>query len=136
MPMNDCRIIELPKITDRRGNLTFIEGNNHIPFEIKRVYYLYDVPGGADRGSHAHKLLHQFVICLSGSFDLILDDGYGEKVFSLNRSHNGVYICPMIWRHLNNFSSGAVCMVLASEVYDENDYIRDRSQFISSVSQL
>ena len=136
MPMKDCRIIELPKITDTRGNLTFIEGNNHIPFEIKRVYYLYDVPGGADRGSHAHKLLHQFVICLSGSFDLILDDGYGEKVFSLNRSHNGIYICPMIWRHLNNFSSGAVCMVLAYEVYDENDYIRDRSQFISSVSQL
>ena len=135
MPMKDCRIIELPKITDTRGNLTFIEGNNHIPFEIKRVYYLYDVPGGADRGSHAHKLLHQFVICLSGSFDLILDDGYGEKAFSLNRSHKGIYICPMIWRQLNNFSSGAVCMVLASEVYDENDYIRDRSQFISSVSQ-
>jgi dTDP-4-dehydrorhamnose 3,5-epimerase-like enzyme len=135
MPMKDCRIIELPKITDRRGNLTFIEGNTHIPFEIKRVYYLYDVPGGADRGSHAHKALHQFVICLSGSFDLILDDGYGEKAFSLNRSHKGIYICPMIWRQLNNFSSGAVCMVLASEVYDENDYIRNRSQFISSVSQ-
>jgi dTDP-4-dehydrorhamnose 3,5-epimerase-like enzyme len=135
MPMKDCRIIELPKITDRRGNLTFIEGNNHIPFEIKRVYYLYDVPGGADRGSHAHKALHQFVICLSGSFDLILDDGYGEKTFALNRSHKGIYICPMIWRQLNNFSSGAVCLVLASEVYDENDYIRNRSQFISSVSQ-
>ncbi|SEK36631.1 sugar 3,4-ketoisomerase [Pacificibacter marinus] len=129
MPISDCRIIDLPKITDQRGNLTFVEGGNHIPFDIKRVYYLYDVPGGSDRGEHAHKNLHQFVICMSGSFDILLNDGKNEQRFHLNRSYFGLYICPMMWRNLDNFSSGAVCMVLASEVYDENDYIRNLDEF-------
>jgi hypothetical protein len=131
MPLNDCRLIELPKISDPRGNLTFVEGNDHIPFDIKRVYYLYDVPGGSDRGSHAHKILHQFIVAMSGSFDVLLDDGANKKRFHLNRSYNGLYVCPMMWRYLDNFSSGAVCMVLASSHYDEADYIRDYSDFIS-----
>ena len=133
MNINDCKIIELPKVTDPRGNLSFIEGGQHIPFNIKRVYYLYDVPGGSDRGSHAHKNLHQFVVAMSGSFDVVLDDGKEKKRFHLNRSYNGLYVCPMMWRDLDNFSSGAVCMVLASEHYDEADYIRDYDQFISAV---
>ena len=132
MPLKDCRFIDLPKVSDARGNLTFVEGNNHIPFDIKRVYYLYDVPGGADRGAHAHKGLHQFVICMSGSFDLVLDDGFENKRFHLNRSYNGIYVCPMMWRYLDNFSSGSVCMVLASAPYDEDDYIRDRGEFLQA----
>ncbi|WP_322010890.1 FdtA/QdtA family cupin domain-containing protein [Paraburkholderia sp. J12] len=130
MPLNDCRIIELPKITDPRGNLTFVESDNHIPFDIRRVYYLYDVPGGSDRGSHAHRKLHQFVIAMSGSFDIVLDDGDRQRRFHLNRSYYGLYICPMMWRSLDNFSSGGVCMVLASEHYDPADYIRDHDEFI------
>jgi WxcM-like, C-terminal len=132
MPLNDCRLIELPKITDPNGNLTFIEGMNHIPFEIKRAYYLYDVPGGSNRGAHAHKTLHQFVVAMSGSFDIVLDDGDRGRRFHLNRSYYGLYICPMMWRFLDNFSSGAVCMVLASERYDESDYIRDHEEFLRS----
>ncbi len=131
MPLNDCRIIELPRINDPRGNLTFIEGENHIPFDIKRVYYLYDVPGGSDRGAHAHKELHQFVIAMSGSFDIVLDDGDRQRRFHLNRSYYGLYICPMMWRTLDNFSSGAVCTVLASRPYEESDYIRDHGEFLS-----
>jgi hypothetical protein len=127
--IDNCRIIDLPKITDPRGNLSFIEGGQHIPFEIRRVYYLYDVPGGSDRGSHAHKNLHQFIVAMSGSFDVVLDDGGGRKRFHLNRSYYGLYVCPMMWRDLDNFSSGAVCMVLASEHYDEADYIRDYDEF-------
>lgn len=133
MPLKDCRLINLPKISDVRGNLTFVEGQNHIPFDIKRVYYLYDVPGGADRGAHAHKVLHQFVICMSGSFDIVLDDGFKERRFHLNRSYNGIYVCPMMWRYLDNFSSGSVCMVLASTTYDGDDYIRDRGAFMQAV---
>ena len=133
MPLKDCRLINLPKISDVRGNLTFVEGQNHIPFDIKRVYYLYDVPGGADRGAHAHKVLHQFVICMSGSFDIVLDAGFKERRFHLNRSYNGIYVCPMMWRYLDNFSSGSVCMVLASTTYDEDDYIRDRGAFMQAV---
>lgn len=129
MAVSDCRILELPKITDARGNLTFIEGSIHIPFDIKRAYYLYDVPGGSDRGGHAHRELQQFMVSMSGSFDVVLDDGFEQKRFHLNRSYYGLYICPMTWRHLNNFSSGAVCMVLASRVYDESDYIRDYEHF-------
>ena len=129
MSTKDCTIIDLPKISDPRGNLSFIEGGQHIPFDIKRVYYLYDVPGGSDRGSHAHKNLHQFIVAMSGSFDVVLDDGKEKKRFHLNRSYNGLYVCPMMWRDLDNFSSGAVCMVLASAHYDEADYIRDFSQF-------
>lgn len=135
MPLNDCRIIELPKITDPRGNLTFVEGDNHIPFDIKRVYYLYDVPGGSDRGSHAHRGLHQFVIAMSGSFDIVLDDGDRQRRFHLNRSYYGLYICPMMWRTLDNFSSGGVCMVLASAAYDVADYIRDHDEFMRLARQ-
>ncbi len=134
MSIDNCQLINLPKITDPRGNLSFIEGGQHIPFEIKRVYYLYDVPGGSDRGSHAHKNLHQFIVAMSGSFDVVLDDGKKKKRFHLNRSYNGLYICPMMWRDLDNFSSGAVCMVLASAHYDQNDYIRDYSLFLSITS--
>lgn len=127
--VDECRILDLPKICDPRGNLTFIEGERHIPFDIRRVYYLYDVPGGSDRGSHAHRDLHQFVVAMSGSFDVELDDGRSKKRFHLNRSYYGLYICPMMWRQLDNFSSGAVCMVLASELYSENDYVRDYKEF-------
>jgi dTDP-4-dehydrorhamnose 3,5-epimerase-like enzyme len=129
MSIADCRIIELPKIADPRGNLSFIEGGRHVPFDIKRVYYLYDVPGGSDRGSHAHKSLHQFIVAMSGSFDVVLDDGRKKKRFHLNRSYYGLYVCPMMWRDLDNFSSGAVCMVLASTYYDAGDYIRDYDEF-------
>jgi hypothetical protein len=132
MGLATCRLIDLPRISDSRGNLSFVEGNNHVPFDIKRVYYLYDVPGGSDRGSHAHKALHQFIVAMSGSFDVVLDDGRGQRRFHLNRSYFGLYVCPMIWRYLDNFSSGAVCMVLASAKYDESDYIRDYHQFSSA----
>lgn len=131
MTIADCRILQLPRIQDPRGNLTFIEGQRHIPFDIKRVYYLYDVPGGAERGAHGHKALHQLVVAVSGSFAIHLDDGRERKVFQMNRSYFGLYICPMIWRELTNFSSGAVCMVLASDYYAESDYYRDYQQFIT-----
>lgn len=131
-----CRIIDLPKISDPRGNLTYIESNNHIPFDIERVYYLYDVPGGAERGGHAHKALHQLIIAMSGSFDVVIDDGQEKKRIHLNRSYSGLYVCPMIWRELDNFSSGSVCMVLASNVYDENDYFRDYDTFLSAQGAL
>lgn len=133
MAMNNCKIIEFPIIHDARGNLTFIEGTRHIPFEIKRVYYLYDVPGGAERAGHAHKTLHQIIIAMSGSFDIELDDGFEKKKFHLNRSYYGLYICPMIWRVMDNFSSGSVCMVLASDYYFEEDYYRDYNEFLQAV---
>lgn len=125
MSLDDCRIIQLPRIQDPRGNLTFIEGGAHVPFDIRRVYYLYDVPGGSHRGGHAHKALHQLIIAVSGSFDVVLNDGRAERRVHLNRSYFGLYLCPMIWHELDNFSSGAVCMVLASAPYTEDDYIRD-----------
>jgi dTDP-4-dehydrorhamnose 3,5-epimerase-like enzyme len=130
MSIEACKIIELPKFSDPRGNLTFIEGMRHIPFEIRRVYYTYDVPGGADRGGHAHKALHQLMIAMSGSFDVTLDDGRNKKKFHLSRSYQGLYICPMIWRHLDNFSSGSVSMVLASNIYEASDYFRDYDEFM------
>ena len=133
MTINNCQIIDLPKITDPRGNLTFIEGGAHIPFNIERVYYLYDVPGGSERGGHAHKALHQLIIAMSGSFDVVLDDGFEKKRVHLNRSYSGLYVCPMMWRELDNFSSGSVCMVLASNKYDEGDYYRDYSQYLSAL---
>lgn len=136
MPLDHCKIIDLPKIQDPRGNLTFIEGREHIPFDIQRVYYLYDVPGGADRGAHAHKQLQQFIVAMSGSFDVILDDGYEQKRFHLNRSYYGLYVCPMMWRYLDNFSSGAVTLVLASRPYDESDYYRDYDEFSRAVKEL
>ena len=129
MALSDCKILEMPKISDVRGNLTFIEGGRQVPFDIKRVYYLYDVPGGSDRGAHAHLNLHQFIVAMSGSFDIVLHDGKEEKRFHLNRSYFGLYLCPKIWRYLDNFSSGSVCMVLASDFYTEDDYIRDWDSF-------
>jgi dTDP-4-dehydrorhamnose 3,5-epimerase-like enzyme len=133
MSLQHCKIIDLPIIEDRRGNLTFIEGNQHIPFDIKRVYYLYDVPGGSQRGGHAHKDLHQLLIAMSGSFDILLDDGRTKFKYHLNRSYYGLYIPPMIWREIDNFSSGSVCMVLASEHFSEADYYRDYSEFAQAV---
>jgi dTDP-4-dehydrorhamnose 3,5-epimerase-like enzyme len=130
MKVTDCKLIELPRIHDPRGNLTFVEGSHHVPFDIKRVYYLYDVPGGAERGGHAHKRLEQLIVAMSGSFDVILDDGYEKKRVHLNRSYNGLYVPRMIWRELDNFSSGSVCMVLASNYYDETDYYRDHVDFL------
>lgn len=136
MSIEKCRIIHLPKVQDPRGNLTFIEGNKHVPFDLKRVYYLYDVPGGAERGGHAHKQLQQLIIAMSGSFDVVLDDGHGKWRFPLNRSYYGLYISSMVWRELDNFSSGSVCMVLASTYYEESDYYRDYDEFIKAVKTI
>ncbi len=127
-----CKIVQLPKISDPRGNLTFIEAHRHVPFDIKRVYYLYDVPGGEARGGHAHKQLQQFVIASSGSFDVVLDDGNESKKFHLNRSYYGLLIPTMVWRTLENFSSGSVCLVLASSHYEESDYYRDYDMFVNA----
>lgn len=134
MSLEECKIIELPKFSDSRGNLTVIEGGNHAPFDIKRVYYLYDVPGGAERGAHGHKQLQQLIIAMSGSFDVVLDDGINQKHFFLNRSYYGLYVCPMMWREIVNVSSGAVCMVLASDHYDASDYYRDYEAFKKAVT--
>jgi len=134
MAIKDCKIIELPKIVDVNGNLTFIEGMSQIPFQIKRTYYMYDIPGGSVRGSHAHKNLHQLIIAMSGSFDVVLFDGYIEKRFHLNRSYYGLYVGPLMWRTLDNFSSGSVCMVLASAHYEEEDYIRDYKEFLHTIA--
>jgi len=128
--IEQCRIVELPKISDSRGNLTFIEANRHVPFPIERVYYIYDVPGGSERGGHAHRGLNQLIVAMSGSFDVILDDGANKKRIHLNRSYIGLYVCPMIWRELDNFSSGSVCMVVASNLYDESDYYRNYEEFL------
>jgi dTDP-4-dehydrorhamnose 3,5-epimerase-like enzyme len=133
MSIKQCSIINLPKIADPRGNLTFIEGGRHVPFQIQRVYYLYDTPGGAERGGHAHKGLHQLIVAMSGSFDVVLNDGRKKKRFHLNRSYYGLYVCPMIWRELDNFSSGSVCMVLASNYYDESDYYRNFKEFLKAL---
>jgi dTDP-4-dehydrorhamnose 3,5-epimerase-like enzyme len=133
MSLENCQLIELPKISDPRGNLTFVESQNHIPFDIKRVYYTYDVPGGTERGGHAHKELKQLIIAMSGSFDITLDDGFEKKTFHLNRSYFGLYVSSMIWRGIDNFSSGSVCMVLASEFYSEADYYREYEDFLKAV---
>ena len=133
MPIENCRIIDIPKIPDTRGNLSFVEGGRHINFDIKRVFYLYDVPGGEMRAGHALKTCHQFVIAMSGSFDVHLDDGVEKKTVSLNRSFRGLLILPRVWRVLDNFSSGAVCVVLASENYDAEGYFRDYEQFLDAV---
>jgi dTDP-4-dehydrorhamnose 3,5-epimerase-like enzyme len=134
MSLDLCRIIELPKIPDARGNLTFIESSRHIPFDIARVFYLYDVPGGTTRAGHAHKRLQQVIVAMSGSFDVELDDGTNQRTFHLNRSYYGLYIPPLVWRELTNFSSGSVCVVFASEPYSEDDYFRDRGEFVAAVS--
>lgn len=127
----DCHIMSLSKIHNRAGNITVVENNIHLPFEVKRVYYLYDVPGGAERGGHAHKGLYQLIVAASGSFDVMLDDGTNKKVITLNQPYRGLLIVPGIWRELNNFSSGSVCLVLASELYQESDYIRNYNEFIN-----
>jgi hypothetical protein len=133
MNLKNCKLVNLPKITDPEGNLTPIEGGRHVPFEIKRVFYLYDVPGGATRAGHALKTCQQFIIAMSGSFDVMLDDGTGTKRYHLNRSYTGLYVPALIWRELENFSSGSVCTVLASEVYDEKGYYRDYEEFRNAV---
>ena len=130
-----AHIVELPKISDPRGNLTFIETSRHVPFDFKRVYYLYDVPGGAGRGGHAHRETDEFLIAASGSFDVVLDDGVRRQRFFLNRSHYGLYIPSLTWREIENFSSGSVCLVLASDFYDESDYFRDYSKFVGAVQE-
>jgi hypothetical protein len=135
MSLEACQLIVLPKITEPRGNLTFVEGTRHVPFEIKRVFYLYDIPGGADRGGHALKRCHQMLIAISGSFDVILDDGVEKRRVHLSRSHYGLYIPPMIWREMEDFSSGSVCLVLASEFYSVEDYCRDYNEFLLMTGQ-
>jgi hypothetical protein len=130
--IDKCNLIKLPQIIDSRGNLSFVEGNSQIPFDIARIYYLYDVPGGAERGGHAHKNLSQLIIAISGSFDIVIDDGIDKKRIHMNRSYMGLYVCPMIWRELDNFSSGSVCLVLASNKYDEDDYYRDYQEYLTA----
>ena len=127
-------IIELPRVTDPRGNLTFVEGAQQIPFEIKRVYYLYDVPGGETRGGHAHRELEQLIIAASGSFTVVLDDGYTKQRIFLNRSYFGLYVPRMVWRELEDFSSASMCLVLASQHYDECDYYRDYHEFVADAA--
>ena len=127
--LDKCKIIDLPKVSDPRGNLSIIEGGIHIPFDIKRVYYLYDVPGGSARAGHGHEELQQVIVAMSGSFDVIVDDGYERKKFHLNRSYYGLYIPKMMWREVENFSSGGVCLVLASTVYDKADYYHEYQDF-------
>ena len=133
--INDCRIIDLRKISDPRGNLTPIEGCGDVPFDIKRIYYLYDVPSGASRGAHAHRELHQLIIAANGSFTITLDDGKNKKAYTLNRPYQGLLIVPGIWRDLDDFSSGAVLLCLASEHYAAEDYIRDYDEFLSYKKQ-
>jgi WxcM-like, C-terminal len=132
MDLSHCRVIDLPKISDPRGNLTFLEGDRHIPFQVKRVFYLYDVPGGAERAGHALKTCEQFLIAMSGSFDVVIYDGKEKQRIHLNRSYNGLYLPPMIWREMDNFSSGSVCLALASEPYNENGYYRDYRAFLQA----
>jgi hypothetical protein len=127
-----CRIVDLPRVTDPRGNLTFIEGSEHVPFDIARVYYLYDVPGGESRGGHAHRGLEQLIIAAAGSFDVVVDDGTETSRFHLNRSYNGLYVPRLTWRELGNFSTGSVCLVLASQKYSEDDYFRDYDEFLAA----
>jgi uncharacterized RmlC-like cupin family protein len=130
--INECRFIQLPQVFgERQGNLTYIYEGEHVPFEIKRIYYLYDVPGGAERAGHAHKELEQIILSVSGSFDILLDDGMSQKTISLNRPYYALYIPPLIWRKLINFSSGSVCLNFVSLSFSESDYIRDYNQFIN-----
>ena len=128
--IDDCKIIELDKHHKIKGNITVIENNKTVPFDVKRIYYLYDVPGGEARGGHAHRNLYQLIVAASGSFNVVLNDGKNTKTITLNRPYQGLFIVPGIWRELDNFSSGSVCLVLASEKYDENDYGRNYNEFI------
>ena len=133
--IQNCRLMDLPKILDHRGNLSFIEAGRPVPFVTERVYWVYDVPGGETRGGHAYKTLQEFFVALSGSFDVALDDGRNRKVVHLNRSYFGLYVPNMIWRHLENFSTNAVCMVMASMHYSEEDYIRDYKKFLNLITK-
>lgn len=133
MHIDDCRLIELPKIQDNRGNLTFLESNRHIPFETKRVFYVYDIPSGEDRGAHAHYDLHQFIVCLSGSLDVKLDDGTRQRTVHLNRPWIGLHVPPMIWASEGNFDPNTVYVVLASDYYQVESYIRDYDVFMKEV---
>ena len=135
-PFDKCKIIDLPKITDFRGNLTFIEGERHVPFDIKRIYYLYDVPGGEARGGHGHKALWQLIIALSGSFEVTLTDAFEKRTFFLNKPFQGLLVAPMLWRELGGFSSGSVCLVCASDFYDEDDYFRDYATFEIAANEV
>ena len=128
-----CKVIEFPRFQDRRGNLTALQSEIEIPFDLKRIYYLYDVPGGAERGGHAHRTTHQMLIAMSGSFDVTLDDGRSRKKFHLNRAYYGLYVAPMVWRELDNFSSGSVCLALASTPFNEKDYCREYNSYKESL---
>jgi hypothetical protein len=132
--LDRCRLIELPRIPDPRGTLTFIEGGRHIPFSMKRTYWIYDVPGGEVRGGHAYRALEEFVIALSGSFDVELDDGISRRTVSLNRSYYGLYVAPLIWRQIKNFSTNSVCLIAASDVYCETDYLRNYPEFLAAAA--
>lgn len=134
--LSECKIIDLPKISDPRGNLTFIEEYKHIPYDIKRVFFLYDVPGGEMRAGHALKNCSQLLIAASGSFDVTLYDGKDKQTFNLSRSYYGLHIPPLIWREMDNFSSNSVCIVLASELYSEDDYYRDYDSFLQAVGSI
>ena len=127
--IDHCYLVDLPRFDDARGSLSFIEGSSHVPFDIARIYYLYCVPEGSRRGRHAHKNLSQLIIAISGSCEVVLDDGHNSKRIRLSRPDQGLYVCPMIWRDLEFFSNGAVCMVLASDVYDVDDYLNDYEEF-------
>ncbi|HYF59422.1 MAG TPA: FdtA/QdtA family cupin domain-containing protein [Burkholderiaceae bacterium] len=131
MPLSDCRIIEMPRFTDDRGSLSVVESRIHVPFDVRRMYYLYDIPAGQVRAAHGHKRLQQLMIAVSGSFDVLLDDGFDRRRVRLDRPDRGLYIAPSMWRELDGFSGGAVCIVLASELYDENDYLRDYDDFVA-----
>lgn len=127
----DCRILDVEKVLNRSGNISFLNNDGHLPFQIQRVFYLYDIPGGESRGAHAHKKCHQFLVAASGSFEVLVNDGVDQKIFQLNRSNVGLYIPPGIWASEINFSSGSVCLVLASDLYDASDYIRDYNELIN-----
>jgi oxalate decarboxylase/phosphoglucose isomerase-like protein (cupin superfamily) len=127
----DCRIIDVEKVLNRSGNISFLNNDGHLPFQIQRVFYLYDIPGGESRGAHAHKNCHQFLVAASGSFEVLVNDGVDQKIFQLNRSNVGLYIPPGIWASEINFSSGSVCLVLASDLYDASDYIRDYNELLN-----
>lgn len=131
----DCSLIQLPKIINRAGNISPIHNHKEIPFDIKRIFYLYDIPGGASRGAHAHKQCHQLLIAASGSFDVLVDDGHNQRLFQLNRPFWGLHIPPGIWASEQNFSSGAICLVLASSLFNESDYIRNYQDFIAYKNQ-
>ena len=131
--VHDCKLINLPKISERKGAITPIYSGEHVPFDIKRVFYLYDIPGGESRGAHAHKTLHQFLVCLMGAFNVMMDDGTETRCVRLERAYYGLHIPPMIWAHEENFSSGGICLVLASEPYDESGYIRDYAEYLRLV---